>query len=68
MAMAHTLMKTEGILAGISSGAAIVAAKNLAQQPENAGNYIVVFLASSAERYLSSPLFADTFTDAELSQ
>lgn len=68
MAMAHRLMKEEGILAGISSGAAVVAAKRLAEKPENADKNIVVILPSSAERYLSSPLFADVFTDSELVQ
>ncbi|TKB45728.1 cysteine synthase A [Thalassotalea mangrovi] len=68
MAMAHRLMREEGILAGISSGAAAVAAKRLAEDPANEGKTIVVILASSAERYLSSPLFSDTFTDAELVQ
>jgi cysteine synthase A len=68
MAMAHRLMKEEGILAGISSGAAVVAAKRLAELPENENKNIVVILPSSAERYLSSPLFSDTFTDSELVQ
>ncbi|MBN7819883.1 cysteine synthase A [Bowmanella yangjiangensis] len=68
MEMAHRLMREEGILAGISSGAAVVAAKRLAEKPENADKTIVVILPSSAERYLSSPLFAGTFTDAELEQ
>lgn len=68
MAMAHRLMKEEGILAGISSGAAVVAAKRLAENPDFAGKKIVVILPSSAERYLSSPLFADVFTEQELSQ
>ncbi|MBC3766414.1 cysteine synthase A [Neptunicella marina] len=68
MAMAHQLMKEEGILAGISSGAAVVAAKRLAEKPENAGKNIVVILPSSAERYLSSPLFAGEFSEAELEQ
>ncbi|QDP01068.1 cysteine synthase A [Thalassotalea sp. PS06] len=68
MEMAHRLMREEGILAGISSGAAAVAAKRLAEDPANEGKTIVVILASSAERYLSSPLFSDTFTDAELVQ
>ena len=66
MAMAHRLMKEEGILAGISSGAAVVAAKRIAERPENAGKNIVVILASSAERYLSSPLFADSFSEEDL--
>lgn len=68
MAMAHELMKQEGILAGISSGAAVVAAKRWAEKPENADKNIVVILPSSAERYLSSPLFDGKFTDAELEQ
>jgi cysteine synthase A len=68
IAMAHKLMKEEGILAGISSGAAVVAAKRIAEKPEYADKNIVVILPSSAERYLSSALFADVFTDAELVQ
>ncbi|MEE2025734.1 MULTISPECIES: cysteine synthase A [Alkalimonas] len=66
IAMAHRLMKEEGILAGISSGAAVVAANRLAELPEFADKNIVVILPSSAERYLSSPLFADVFTEQEL--
>lgn len=68
IAMAHELMKQEGILVGISSGAAVVAAKRLAEQPEYADKNIVVILPSAAERYLSSPMFAETFTDEELVQ
>ena len=68
MEMAHRLMKEEGILAGISSGAAVVAAKRLAEKPENEGKNIVVILPSSAERYLSSPLFSDKFSEKELVQ
>jgi cysteine synthase A len=67
-AMAHRLMKEEGILAGISSGAAVLAAKRIAESPENKGKNIVVILPSSAERYLSSPLFSETFSDKELVQ
>jgi cysteine synthase A len=63
--MAHRLMKEEGMLVGISSGAAVVAAKRWAEKPENADKKIVVILASAAERYLSSPLFAGEFSESE---
>ncbi|WP_087017033.1 cysteine synthase A [Thaumasiovibrio subtropicus] len=66
--MARRLMEEEGILAGISSGAAVVAANRLAELPENAGKTIVVILPSSGERYLSSALFAGIFTEQELQQ
>ncbi len=68
MAMTHQLMKNEGILAGISSGAAVVAAKRIAERPENKDKKIVVILPSATERYLSSPLFADAFSEQELVQ
>lgn len=65
MEMVHKLMKEEGILAGISSGAAVVAAKRYAERPENKDKTIVVLLASGTERYLSSPLFAGEFSEKE---
>jgi cysteine synthase len=64
--MARRLMKDEGILAGISSGAAVVAANRLAELPEYADKTIVVILPSSGERYLSSALFQGIFTEQEL--
>lgn len=65
MEMAQRLMKEEGILAGISSGAAVVAAERFAARPENKDKVIVVLLASGTERYLSSPLFAGQFSELE---
>jgi len=66
--MARVLMQKEGILAGISGGAAVVAAQRLAQLPENKGKNIVVILPDSGERYLSSVLFEGMFSENETQQ
>lgn len=68
IAWAHKLMKEEGILVGISCGAAMAVADRVSQQPEQKGKNIVVILPDSTERYLTSPLFADQFTEAETVQ
>jgi len=68
MAWAHKLMQEEGILAGISCGAAMCVADRISHLPEFKDKTIVVILPDSGERYLTSPLFADMFSEQELSQ
>ncbi|HBI11160.1 MAG TPA: cysteine synthase A [Franconibacter pulveris] len=65
---ARRLMEEEGILAGISSGAAVAAALKLQEDEAFSNKNIVVVLPSSGERYLSTALFADLFTEKELQQ
>lgn len=68
IATTRLLMNKEGILAGISCGAATTAALRLAALPENKDKMIVVILPDSGERYLSTPLFDGIFTEKELVQ
>ncbi|MFZ3204678.1 MAG: cysteine synthase A [Pseudomonas sp.] len=67
-AVALRLMREEGILCGISCGAAMAAALRIAAEPAMQGKTIVVILPDSGERYLSSMLFSDMFSEQELVQ
>lgn len=62
---AHLLMEKEGIMAGISCGAAVAAAIRVANQPQHEGKTIVVILPDSGERYLSTVLFDGLFNERE---
>jgi Cysteine synthase len=59
ISMARRLAREEGILAGISSGANVHAAVQIARRPESAGKQIVTIICDTGERYLSHPVFAD---------
>jgi cysteine synthase len=61
--MARRLAREEGLLCGISCGAAVAVAVRIAREPDMKGKTMVVVLPDSGERYLSSPLFEGLFTE-----
>ena len=68
MATARMLATTEGLMCGISSGASVWAAKQLAARPENKGKKIVCIIPSFGERYLSTALYANLWEEATAQQ
>ena len=65
IATAKTLAQTEGIMCGISSGASVWAAKQVASRPENKGKTVVCIIPSFGERYLSTALYANLWEEAK---
>jgi cysteine synthase A len=65
MVYSRRLAKEEGILSGISTGAALAGALQVGRRPENAGKRIVMIQPSFGERYLSTPLFRDLERDSD---
>ena len=68
IAAARRLAREEGILSGISCGAAVVAALRIANEPASAGKTIVAILPDAGERYLTSALFEGLFEEVEKMQ
>jgi cysteine synthase A len=64
-AMARRLAKEEGLLVGISTGANVVAALEIARRPENKGKMVVTIACSTGERYLSTPLAAEARAEVD---